>query len=90
MLQQNLQAQDYNFVREFVPFAASVLIKASKNSDDGSHDVEVLLGGLASLNDEIEWFKKEASKWGVSLSNIMVHKSNYNYCRCYFLVLSHT
>lgn len=85
-----MQAQDYKFVREFVPFSASVLIKASKNSDDSSNDMEVLLGGLASLNDEIEWFKKEASKWGVHLSNIMVHKSNYNYCRYHCLTLSQT
>ncbi|CAK7326369.1 unnamed protein product [Dovyalis caffra] len=72
--------QDYIFVREFVPFAASVLLKASKNSDDSS-DMEVVLSALASLSDEISWFKKEAAKWDVPLSNVIVHKSNQNYCR---------
>ncbi|KAF2289071.1 hypothetical protein GH714_025643 [Hevea brasiliensis] len=72
--------QDYVFVREFVPFVASVLIKASKKSDDGN-DMEVILGGLASLNDEIAWFKSEASKWDVPLSNTVVHKANQNYRR---------
>ncbi|KAF2289092.1 hypothetical protein GH714_028871 [Hevea brasiliensis] len=72
--------QDYVFVREFVPFVASVLIKASKKSDDGN-DMEVILGGLASLNDEIAWFKSEASKWDVPLSNTVVHKANQNYSR---------
>lgn len=75
-----MQGQDYVFVREFVPFVASVLIKASKESDD-SNDMEVILGGLASLNDEIAWFKSEASKWDVPLSNTVVHKANQNYCR---------
>lgn len=72
--------QDYIFVREFVPFAASVLLKASKNADDNS-DMEVILSGLASLSDEISWFKQEAAKWDVPLSDIVVHKSNQNYCR---------
>lgn len=72
--------QDYVFVREFVPFAASVLLKASKNSDDNS-DMEVILSGLASLSDEISWFKQEAAKWDVPLSDVIVHKSNQNYCR---------
>nr|AGM20687.1 PM36 [Populus tomentosa] len=72
--------QDYIFVREFVPFAASVLLKASKNSDDNS-DMEVILSGLASLSDEISWFKQEAAKWDVPLSDVVVHKSNQNYCR---------
>ncbi|KDP27900.1 hypothetical protein JCGZ_18980 [Jatropha curcas] len=72
--------QDYIFVREFVPFVASVLLKACKNSEDGN-DMEVILGGLASLNDEIAWFKSEASKWDVSLSNTVVHKANQTYCR---------
>lgn len=34
-------------VRELVPFTASVLLKASKNSDDGN-DMEVLLSGVSS------------------------------------------
>lgn len=76
-----LQGQDYIFVRDqFVPFTASVLIKASKTLDD-SNDMEFILGGLASLNDEIAWFRQEASKWDVALSNIIVHKANQSYCR---------
>ncbi|XVF38842.1 hypothetical protein REPUB_Repub20aG0136900 [Reevesia pubescens] len=73
--------QDYIFVRAFVPFAASVLTKAWKGSDDSSNDIEVILGGMAALNDEIAWFKKEASKWGVQLSNIVPQKANQEYCR---------
>ncbi|KAG8372893.1 hypothetical protein BUALT_Bualt12G0114500 [Buddleja alternifolia] len=66
--------QDFIFVRAFVPFLASVLLKAWKESDDSS-DVDVILGGFAALNDEIAWFKEEASKWGVAL------ESNLDYCR---------
>lgn len=72
--------QDYIFVREFVPFLASVLLKACKESDDNS-DAEVILGGLASLHDEISWFKKEASKWDVPLFGIAPQKANRDYCR---------
>jgi len=75
-----LQAQDYLFVRAFVPFVASVLIKACKESDD-SDDVEVILGGMASLKDEILWFKREANKWGISLSDVVPQNANKNYCR---------
>ncbi|KAJ9699774.1 hypothetical protein PVL29_005577 [Vitis rotundifolia] len=72
--------QDYIFVRAFVPFSASVLLKACKESDNSS-DMEVILGGMASLNDEIAWFKKEAPKWGVELSTIVPQKVNQDYCR---------
>ncbi|KAI5650905.1 hypothetical protein M9H77_36910 [Catharanthus roseus] len=72
--------QDYIFVRAFVPFVASTLVKAWKQSGD-TNDIEVILGGLASLNDEISWFKKEASKWDVSLSNVVPQEANLNYCR---------
>ncbi|XP_059307661.1 probable bifunctional TENA-E protein isoform X1 [Lycium ferocissimum] len=72
--------QDYIFVRAFVPFVASLLLKAWKESDDDS-DVEVILGGVAALNDEISWFKREASKWSVSLSSIVPQKANLEYCR---------
>ncbi|KAJ1383273.1 Thiaminase-2/PQQC [Sesbania bispinosa] len=72
-------SQDYLFVRAFVPFVASVLIKAWKESDD-SADMEVILGGMASLEDEISWFKREANKWGISLSNIVPQQANINYC----------
>ncbi|XP_054793293.1 probable bifunctional TENA-E protein [Prosopis cineraria] len=73
-------AQDYLFVRAFVPFAASVLIKAWKESDDNS-DMEVILGGMASLEDEISWFKREASKRDVPLSDLTPQQANINYCR---------
>ncbi|RDX62165.1 putative bifunctional TENA-E protein, partial [Mucuna pruriens] len=73
-------AQDYLFVRAFVPFVASVLIKAWKDSDD-SGDMEVILGGMASLEDEISWFKREANKWGILLSEVDPQQANINYCR---------
>lgn len=72
--------QDYIFVRAFVPFVATVLLKAWKESFDAT-DMEVILSGVASLNDEIAWFKKEASKWGVSLTNVTPQKANLDYCR---------
>lgn len=72
--------QDYLFVRAFVPFVSSLLLKACRQSDNNS-DMEVFLSGLAALNDEIEWFKKEASKWGVVLSSIAPQKVNEDYCR---------
>ncbi|XP_030506899.2 probable bifunctional TENA-E protein [Cannabis sativa] len=73
--------QDYIFVRAFVPFVASLIVKAWKESDDRS-DMEVILGGMAALNDELEWFKKEAFKWGVQLSHpLLPHKPNQEYCR---------
>ncbi|KAF7837725.1 putative bifunctional TENA-E protein [Senna tora] len=73
-------AQDYLFVRAFVPFVASVLIKAWKESDDSS-DMEVILRGMASLDDEIAWFKREASKWDVPLSDVAPQEANINYCK---------
>ncbi|XXG80481.1 hypothetical protein AAC387_Pa09g1334 [Persea americana] len=72
--------QDYIFVREFIPFVASVLLKAWKETDDAS-DIDIILGGIASLNDEISWFKKEASKWNVPLSGNAPQKPNQDYCR---------
>lgn len=72
--------QDYIYVRVFVPFLASVLVKAWKESDDSS-DMDIILGGMASLNDEIEWFKKEASRWEVLLTSVVPQKANLSYCR---------
>ncbi|KAJ6819070.1 putative bifunctional TENA2 protein [Iris pallida] len=72
--------QDYIFVRDFVPFLASVLLKACKQSDEPS-DMEVILGGLASLSDELSWFKSEASKWDVHLYTTAPQKANLEYCR---------
>ncbi|XAR49687.1 hypothetical protein NMG60_11032957 [Bertholletia excelsa] len=72
--------QDYGFVRVFVPFVANVLVKAWKESDDGS-DMEVILGGMAYLNDELAWCKEEALKWEVSLSDTVRHSVNLRHCR---------
>lgn len=76
-----MQGQDYLFVRAFIPFVASVLIKAWKESDNSSTDMEVILSGMASLNEEISWFKSETPKWGVQLSDIVPQKANQDYCR---------
>lgn len=54
-----------------VPFAASVLVKAWKESID-SHDVEVILALLAYMNDEVSWLKQEAPKWHISLTSVVV------------------
>ncbi|CAM8995792.1 unnamed protein product [Rhodiola kirilowii] len=72
--------QDYLFVRRFVAFAASVLIKACQNSEIDL-DMEVLLQGVSALNDEIAWFKREADKWGVSLYAVSPQPANLDYCR---------
>lgn len=69
-------------MRKFVAFLASVLLKACKHSDDES-DVEVLLSGMAYLSDELPWFRKEASKWGVSLVGVIPQKANLEYLRYY-------
>lgn len=79
-----MQGQDYIFVRAFAPFVASVLIKAWKESDDCS-DMEVILSGMASLNDEIAWFKSEATMWGVQLSEVVPQKANQDYCRYHII-----
>ncbi|WOH13058.1 hypothetical protein DCAR_0832567 [Daucus carota subsp. sativus] len=71
--------QDYIYVRAFVPFVASVLVKACNELDDSS-DTDIILGGLASLNDEITWFKEEASKWEVSLTSVVPQRANLMYC----------
>ncbi|KAL8105415.1 putative bifunctional TENA-E protein [Apium graveolens] len=71
--------QDYIYVRAFVPFVASVLVKACEESDDSS-DMDIILGGMASLNDEIAWFKEEASRWEVSLTSDIPQRANLMYC----------
>lgn len=76
-----MQGQDYLFVRAFIPFVASVLIKAWKELDDSNTDMEVILSGMASLNEEISWFKSESPNWGVQLSDIVPRKANRDYCR---------
>jgi hypothetical protein len=43
--------------------------------------MEVVLGGIASLNDEIEWFKREGSKWDVDFSTVVPQRANQEYGR---------
>lgn len=76
-----MQGQDYIiFIRGLVPFMANVLLKAWKESDDKS-DMEILLNFMAFANDENARFKKEASKWSVSLTSVVPQKANLDYCR---------
>lgn len=72
-------SQDYLFVREFVAFIASVLLKCCKQED--SSDMEIILGGVASISDEISWFKNEATVWGVDLASVSPLKANLEYHR---------
>ncbi|GER27643.1 seed maturation protein PM36 [Striga asiatica] len=72
--------QDYIFVRAFIPFVASVLLKAWKESDDKA-DIDLILGGMAALNEEISWFKTEASKWSIALESVVPQQVNLDYCR---------
>jgi formylaminopyrimidine deformylase / aminopyrimidine aminohydrolase len=74
-----MQSQDYLFVREFVAFIASVLLKCCKQED--SSDMEIILGGVASISDEISWFKNEATVWGVDLASVSPLKANLEYHR---------
>ncbi|XP_059309921.1 probable bifunctional TENA-E protein [Lycium ferocissimum] len=79
--------REYVFVKTaLAAFAASVLLKAWKESTNSS-DVEVMLAGLGYLNDEICWLKKEAPKWHISLTSLVVdHKPVLDYFR-YLLLL---
>ncbi|KAL8486140.1 hypothetical protein ACS0TY_023016 [Phlomoides rotata] len=72
--------QDYIFVRAFVHFVASTFVKAWKESDDNG-DTDVILSGIAALNDEVSWFKREASKWEVDLHTVVPQHTNLEYCR---------
>ena len=56
-----LQGQDYFFVRAFVRFIASILVKVPKDAEEA--DIDIILGGLCSLEEEISWFRGEASTW---------------------------
>ena len=53
--------QDYFFVRAFVRFIASILVKVPKDAEEA--DIDIILGGLCSLEEEISWFRGEASTW---------------------------
>lgn len=71
--------QDYIFVREFVRFLASVLLKAPR--DTANEDIDLILGGLVALDQELSWFKKEASIWEVDFLGTNPQKANKDYCR---------
>lgn len=77
---QILQEQECEFLRSFTAFVASVLVKAWKESDDRA-DEEVILGSLASLNDEFAWFKKEALKRDIDLTKIVPQNATAGYSR---------
>lgn len=77
---QILQEQECKFLRSFTAFVASVLVKAWKESDDRA-DEEVILGSLASLNDEFAWFKKEALKRDIDLTKIVPQNATAGYSR---------
>lgn len=70
--------QDYHFVREFVRFVASVLLKVPQNAPE--HDVDVILGGITALEGEIAWFRKEANFWQVFLEKVTLLEPNKDYC----------
>ncbi|XP_023514083.1 bifunctional TENA-E protein isoform X2 [Cucurbita pepo subsp. pepo] len=72
--------QECEFLRSFTAFVASVLVKAWKESDDRA-DEEVILGSLASLNDEFAWFKKEALKRDIDLTKIVPQNATAGYSR---------
>uniref|UniRef100_A0A2N9HFG2 Thiaminase-2/PQQC domain-containing protein n=1 Tax=Fagus sylvatica TaxID=28930 RepID=A0A2N9HFG2_FAGSY len=70
--------QDYIFVKAFSPFAASVVMKASKESDDSS-DMEVIMSVMSSQKADMR-LKSEIVKWGVQPSDIVPQKANLDYC----------
>ncbi|OIT38016.1 PREDICTED: probable bifunctional TENA-E protein [Nicotiana attenuata] len=74
--------REYVFVKTaLAPFAASVLLKAWKESEYSS-DVEVMLAELTYLNDKISWLKEEAPKWHISLTSVVVdHNPILDYFR---------
>ena len=47
----HLCLQDFYFVREFARFGAALLAKAPHEAFD------LLLGGMAALQDELRWFQ---------------------------------
>jgi thiaminase len=71
--------QDYHFVREFVRFVASVLLKVPR--DAAEQDFDLILGGITALESEIAWFRKEARIWDVLLENVNLLEPNKDYCK---------
>jgi thiaminase len=82
MIHCRVETQEYIFVREFVRFLASVLLKASK--DSGNEDINLIVGNLVSLDQELSWFRKEASNWKVDLLNSNLQKASKDYCKYCF------
>ena len=55
--------QDYFYVRGFAPFAGACLASCPDKH------VEVLVGGISALVDEMAWFKDTCAKRGIDLAN---------------------
>ena len=84
-----MKGEDYIFVRTFVAFVGSVIVKAWKESDEYS-DVELILTGMAALKQELDWFRAEADKWGLNLSQeeellLLPKNQNQNHIYCRYL-----
>lgn len=73
-----MQEQDYHFVREFVRFVASVLVKVPRSASE--HDVDVILSGLSALESDITFFRKEANFWQIFLERVTLLQPNTEYC----------
>eukprot|EP00243_Klebsormidium_subtile_P004656 TRINITY_DN18805_c0_g1_i1.p1 TRINITY_DN18805_c0_g1~~TRINITY_DN18805_c0_g1_i1.p1 ORF type:complete len:217 (-),score=29.34 TRINITY_DN18805_c0_g1_i1:215-865(-) len=69
--------QDYLFVREFARFVASVLLKAPREGPD----LMLILGGLAALDDELNWFQKKCVERGVEIAKLELAPANLEYIR---------
>lgn len=75
----DVQEQDYHFVREFVRFIASVLLKVPQDAPE--QEMDTILGGLTAIESEISWFRKEANFWRIFLEKVTVFKTNEEYCK---------
>lgn len=56
--------QDYFFVRGFAPFAGACLASCPDKH------MEVLVGGIAALVDEMAWFKATCAERGMDVNSI--------------------
>ncbi|KAL2611444.1 hypothetical protein R1flu_023136 [Riccia fluitans] len=70
--------QDYLFVKEFCRFVASVLTKAPESI--GDEDLDILLGGLSSLQEELLWFRSQSIQWNTKFDRLSKHKITEAYC----------
>jgi formylaminopyrimidine deformylase / aminopyrimidine aminohydrolase len=52
------------------------LLKLKCCKQEESLDMEIILGGVASISDEISWFKNEGTRWGVDLASVSPLKAN--------------